>query len=213
MLPVLTADDHAAQATPSGLSLLHSWAAHDLEAWTASFHDWTPGLVLSGGDDCAFKGWDVRDGGPAAALWTDRKSHGAGVCCIACSPFQEHIVVTGSYDERARVWDVRAAARPVAVGEVPAGGGVWRLKWHPTDPQLLLAACMHGGFAVLRAEPSGGGGITVAERYPHQVTLAYGAGWCGEVGADGTSVAATASFYDRLLHLWSPAMAAGAVGS
>lgn len=172
--------------------------------------------MLSGGDDCAFKGWDVREDTPTAALWIDRKSHGAGVCCIASSPYQEHIVATGSYDESARVWDIRATARPVAVAEVPTGGGVWRLKWHPTDPQLMLGACMHGGFAVLRANSESGSGergIDVAERYPHQVTLAYGAGWCAEVGEDGTSVAATASFYDRLFHVWSPGMAAQAVGS
>lgn len=36
--------------------------------------------------------------------------------------------------------------------EVGVGGGVWRLKWHPIDKSLLLAACMHNGCSVLRCE-------------------------------------------------------------
>eukprot|EP00967_Tisochrysis_lutea_P040638 scaffold48860_cov22-Tisochrysis_lutea.AAC.4 len=31
------------------------------------------------------------------------------------------------------------------------GGGNWRLRWHPEQPALLLAACMYNGCAVLRA--------------------------------------------------------------
>ena len=190
---------------------LQSWHGHDLEAWTASFHSWSPTLALSGGDDCAFKGWDLREGinsdtddGAKAPMWVDRKSHKAGVCCIASSPFQEHTIVTGSYDEGVRLWDIRSGSRPIAGSETTAGGGVWRLKWHPTDPELVLGACMHGGFALLRASTADGT-VAVVERYPHQQTLGYGAGWCSEIGADGCSVVATASFYDRLLHLWSPA--------
>ena len=140
---------------------------------------------------------------PPSQLWLDRKSHSAGVCCIVSSPFQPHMVMTGSYDERARFWDIRQGARPLAVGDVGTGGGVWRLKWHPSDPNLLLAACMHGGFTIIEANGAEGS-VKVVERYPHQQTLAYGAGWCAEVGHDGSSVAATASFYDRLLHIWTP---------
>lgn len=49
---------------------------------------------------------------------------------LLTSPPQEHLLVTGSYDERARLWDVRQLARPVCAAEVrqllgppPAIGG------------------------------------------------------------------------------------------
>ena len=84
-----------------------------------------------------------------------------------------------------------------------AGGGVWRLRWHPTDPSLVLAALMHAGFGILAAQPAAGT-LALAESYGHQQSLAYGAGWKACVGADGTSTVATCSFYDRLLHVWSP---------
>ena len=84
---------------------------------------------------------------------------------------------------------------------------MWRLKWHPSDPALMLAACMHAGFAVLRADGAAAS-CQVVEEYPHQKTLAYGADWCREVGPDGASTAATCSFYDRLLHVWRPAVRA-----
>lgn len=93
--------------------------------------------------------------------------------------------------------------------QVATCGGVWRLKWHPTDPRLLLAACMHAGFALLSADGAAGS-FEVAEEYPHQKTLAYGADWCREVGKGGASTVATCSFYDRLVHVWSPATRASA---
>ena len=47
-----------------------------------------------------------------------RKSHSAGVCCIASSPQQEHCLVTGSYDEHIRFWDTRRITQPVEIAQV-----------------------------------------------------------------------------------------------
>lgn len=32
------------------------------------------------------------------------------------------------------------------------GGGVWRIKWNPYEPNSLLTASMHNGFHVLKIQ-------------------------------------------------------------
>ena len=155
-----------------------------------------------------FKGWDLR-AGVGFPAFSNAKAHGAGVCTAQSSPLREHLVATGSYDQHARVWDTRMPGAPVLSAAVDTGGGVWRVKWHPSDPALLLGACMHAGFAILRC-PEGAGEIEVQERYDKHGgdNLAYGADWQagGGYGAGpgrGRAVA-TCSFYDQLVHVWEP---------
>eukprot|EP00775_Hariotina_reticulata_P007315 gene7315-7527_t len=182
----------------SGLQQFKQWAAHDLEAWVSAWDCHQPGVLYSGADDAMFKGWDVRalsscEGGRAAhgavaddaapqqaPVFTNKKAHGAGVCCISSHPRRPHCLVTGSYDEAVRLWDVRMVSRPVETCQVGTGGGVWRLKWHPSLDWLLLAACMYNGFALVRANESFSS-LQVVERYHGHQSIAYGADWMSKV--------------------------------
>ena len=102
-------------------------------------------------------------------LWTDRKSHTAGVVAIlplSLQPASSSIpILTGSYDEHIRLFLLDTAS-PILkrnlVLEQKLGGGVWRLKLmhestttstaisNTTYTALILASCMHGGVRILR---------------------------------------------------------------
>ncbi|KAF5758870.1 putative transcription factor WD40-like family [Helianthus annuus] len=97
-----------------------------------------------------------------------------GVCCIAKSPHDPNTLFTGSYDENLRVWDVRSISRLVNETSINLGGGVWRIKNHSVVPRLILAACMHNGFAIVKVD---GNEVKVVETYNKHDSLAYGADW------------------------------------
>uniref|UniRef100_A0A7S0N1X6 methylated diphthine methylhydrolase n=1 Tax=Pyramimonas obovata TaxID=1411642 RepID=A0A7S0N1X6_9CHLO len=199
-------------AAPGRMStLVHMAGAHDLEIWNVAFDRWKPMLLFSGADDCAFKGWDLRIAGgdeeaePALeGVFTNRRIHSAGVCCIVPSPWEENKVFTGSYDQTIRLWDLRALNRPVVQTELETEGGVWRIKCHPTKPGTVAAACMYGGFFVMEGF-CGGAEPAVIQEYVgshDKAKIAYGVDWYkGEAASQ--SVAASCSFYDRVLNIWS----------
>jgi diphthamide biosynthesis protein 7 len=93
-----------------------------------------PHVLYSGADDCTFKGWDTRapcstsssstaealdDPAPEQApIFSNRRAHGAGVCCISSHPRKQQLLVTGSYDEAVRLWDLRNMQKPVETCQV-----------------------------------------------------------------------------------------------
>ena len=133
---------------------------------------------------------------------SDRRldSFGAGVTTAQSHPLTEHLLAVGSYDEKVRVFDVRQPKTAVSTTEV--GGGVWRLRWHPSKPEQLLAACMHDGFKVLNVDAATSRSHIVTRFDAHgKDALAYGVDWCQSVDSTEDLIA-SCSFYDHQLRSW-----------
>ncbi|CAO3642336.1 unnamed protein product [Cunninghamella blakesleeana] len=170
-----------------------SWHAHDLEAWIAAFDYWDMNIIYSGADDMLFRGWDQRMGFDTPTF-TNRR-HEMGVTTMQSNPHQEHVLATGSYDEHVYLWDTRSLRLPVSKIRTD-GGGIWRLKWHPTHPTTLLSASMHAGAFVIDTIEN-----KVVSSFLDHESMAYGADWSFHSGDD---IIASCSFYDHILHLWKP---------
>lgn len=123
-------------------------------------------------------------------------------------------VATNSYDGRVRLFDRRKPLTPLT--EFDAEGGIWRLKWHPTNPTRLLVAGMHGGFKVVDFPELGvndgrdeAGWLRPGEgrlhaRFDRHESMAYGADWSdGGHTSEDRDVVASCSFYDHALHVWA----------
>uniref|UniRef100_A0AAV1UK99 methylated diphthine methylhydrolase n=1 Tax=Peronospora matthiolae TaxID=2874970 RepID=A0AAV1UK99_9STRA len=192
---------------PQGIVQQAKWRAHDLygspiEAWISAFNCHDPNVLFSGADDAILKGWDLR-AGFAAPTFKNTLHYSMGVCSIQFHPHDEWLVAVGSYDEQVAVWDHRKMSNPLAV--CSAGGGVWRLKWHPAEShkELLLAACMHNGFHVLElvADKSS---LRIVASYDRHDSLAYGVDWWQHPATlpANAPIIGSASFYDHTFHVW-----------
>jgi diphthamide biosynthesis protein 7 len=209
-------------------------SAHDLEAWAVAWAHPKSVLggdfIFTGADDAAFKGWDLRCGLDASSpAFVNRRAHGAGVTCISPSPHDPHVVATGSYDDRVRLWDARMFVKPVEMCDaMDVGGGAWRLRWHP-ERRALACAAMGGGVAIVEwsgcesgvesgkicesfdgegADASvlpeiDSGTLRTVCAYDGHGSIAYGADWGWKRGGK-EDVVVSCSFYDKGLHVWSP---------
>ena len=201
-------------------------------------------LLLSGGDDGILKGWDSYTGRPIFQI--GEEEHGAGVTAVSWHPTISTVFASGSYDEGVRIWDVqemtdsgfsdslkfcatnhKPRSQPRKIASIDScGGGIWRLKWHPTDPSKLLVAVMHGGCRVLHIpalkEPrkernNDDTTLTFGDNekinffqslFTAHDSMAYGADWLvtknepSSQSMTGYDIAASCSFYDQNAFLW-----------
>ncbi|KDN39386.1 hypothetical protein K437DRAFT_228024 [Tilletiaria anomala UBC 951] len=193
---------------PAGLE---TWKAHDNEAWIAAWDCWSHGTVAwSGADDLTLKGWDMRTPNRRTGrkpTFITRKGFDGGVTALESHHMREHIWAVGSYDSRLRIFDARQPARPVIDRDgFDVEGGIWRVKWHPTDADTLLVGAMHGGFKVLSIPPADQKGrMELLSRFDEHESIGYGCDWDrGDLLQEGgDTLVYSASFYDARLHIWS----------
>lgn len=166
---------------------LSNWRVSDLEVWTQAWgHD--ESTVYAGSDDGVFSVWDPRcpSGDEAVAKLSNSRSHSAGVTAILPRPSASQ-VLTGSYDDHIRRFDLRNLRR--AVTEVNLGGGVWRII--PRSGGQLVTCCMYDGAKVVREE----GDFEVVKRWRGHASMVYG----GDVSG---KLVGTCSFYDKKVCVW-----------
>lgn len=82
--------------------------AHDQDVNAVAFVDQSSQVVLSGGDDCVIKIWDLRS--PEAAVG-GLCGHQAGVTCITAKGDGHHFISNGK-DQTLKLWDIRKMLHP-----------------------------------------------------------------------------------------------------
>jgi len=148
---------------------------HNLEAWCVEVsHD--RNLIVSGADDSLLLGWDLRS--PDVLTFSNR-SHEAGVISLACNPHNDFQILSGSYDERLRLFDLRHMKEPL-IRSNRLGDGAYQLSWH-TNKGVFAVAAMRCGFPIFELDEAGtfkrlGGYCESAGEGCHG-SLGYGISW------------------------------------
>jgi diphthamide biosynthesis protein 7 len=191
----------------------YRWDAHTLfgcaaEVWTVCFasnahYSTYADNVISGGDDCKMKIWDLRSSCHKPIHCIGDEEFGAGVTTVSYHPSLEHVFCSGSYDESIRFWDMRKLDGGEPLARIHVGGGVWRAKWHPMLIERLLVAAMHGGCRIVDIPSLDGRSDCepeIVRKFVGHKSMAYGADW---IYLDGHyEASASCSFYDRQAFIW-----------
>ena len=197
----------------NGLRFSQSWLAHEYECWTCAWDKYDSNIIYSGADDTLLKIWDIRN--CQRATYINRK-HTVGICSIISNDDNPYELLTGSFDEFLRQWDKRIMKEPLK--EIKLDGGVWKIKAHPLNRNILVCACMQNGFVIVDTKT-----LRILCNYKRHGSLAYGCDWQSNdsinqltelmddcmnespishaVGLEKNLIA-SCSFYDKTVHVW-----------
>lgn len=186
---ILTANSDGTVAILShDLQLVSLFRVSDLEVWIQSWST-DQHVIYSGSDDGLFAAWDVRQPNndeQRSAIFENRKSHGAGVTAI--KPGQDgSIVLTGSYDDHIRRFDMRNPRKSIL--EKNLGGGVWRII--SKSDRELVTCCMYNGARVIDEDT-----FEILKEWTGHASIVYG-GDCSD------DTIGTCSFYDKRVCIWN----------
>lgn len=192
----------------------HVMFGENMPAWMVAWNHHSKNDLISGGDDCAFRLWDIRC---CETPQLTNKKHTAGVTSAKFHETNTNLLLTGSYDESCMFWDIRSLRNPLAT--IETGGGVWRTKW--ITPQnskdgYLATANMQGGCNIYRIDLSNMDSIEVLDRIHYtdhkEKHLSYGLGIVGislkKLGTDPSMrvLSSSCSFYDSTVDFWSSSL-------
>ncbi|KAL1226306.1 Protein SLOW WALKER 1 [Cardamine amara subsp. amara] len=104
--------------------------------------------LISGGDDGVVKYWDVAGG----TVISDLLGHKDYVRCGDCSPVNDSVLITGSYDHTVKVWDTRVD-KSKWMAEINHGCPVEDVVYLPSGGMIATA----GGNSVKVWDLIGGG--------------------------------------------------------
>ena len=73
------------------------------------------------------------------------------------------------------------------------------MRWHPAQKDCLVAACMHGGCAIVKANALADYHMQEVQVYDEHKSLTYDVDW---ICLKEEYIIASCSFYDGMLHFW-----------
>ena len=219
---------------------------NELEAWSIAFAPIPSesgfadhAVVYCGGDDSAIRYNTYQPcSEKASSGWLDKNSvfgaqgysspiemarkHDAGVTAIL--PLNLHdaaggrLVVTGSYDDRIRLFAIHDPQESAGMKRVKLlleddlGGGVWRLELVDISGQTegaislrILASCMYAGARLVELSKSADETewkCQILARFEQHESMNYGSVVVPEDRKGGELSCISTSFYDKLLCLW-----------